>query len=273
MRARGARSLRTSIEVCVRRSSACAWRLYRAALHTTPKLCMDCMVRAAISLRTRMPVISPDLALTYVNPLMQDDQTLHVRSTMITLGLDPGATNFGWCLLTDGVPTKCGMVEFPVKNVTDAHAEVNVFLAEMKPLVMASKDVVAERFQTRSVGGRSAIMGPLGERVNIMLGALVSKREVALIPAMTWKGAVKKRLSLDLLYKAVAVPPHVVDAAMIGWWWYRKSLYGKKPMQTLTLGQVAAFASALEATYPGKLRNVKDKAGRIRDFKQDFLAK
>lgn len=192
---------------------------------------------------------------------------------MITLGLDPGATNFGWCLLADGVPTRCGMVDFPVRNVADAHAELNVFLAEMKPLVKAADDVVAERFQTRSVGGRSAIMGALGERVNLMLGAMVSRREMALVPAMTWKGPVKKRLSLELLYKATAVPPHVVDAGMIGWWWYRKSLYGKTPMQALTLGQVAAFAKALEASYPGKLRNVKDKVGRIRDFKQDFLAK
>ena len=48
--------------------------------------------------------------------------------------------------MADGVPTRCGMVDFPVRNVTDAHAELNVFLAEMKPLVKAADDVVAERF-------------------------------------------------------------------------------------------------------------------------------
>ena len=205
---------------------------------------------------------------------MQDVQTLTVRSTpLITLGLDPGATNFGWCLLTDGVPTSCGLIEFPVRNVTDAHSELNVFMDEITPLIGAAESTVAERFQTRSVGGRSAIMGALGERVNIMLGAMLSRYEIGLVPAMTWKAAVKRKLSLELLYKAAAVPNHVVDAGMIGLWWYRKSLYGKTPMHTLTLDEVAKFTRALEATYSGKLRNVKDKAGRIRDFKQDFLAK
>lgn len=191
---------------------------------------------------------------------------------MITLGLDPGATNFGWCLLKDELPFQCGMVEFPVRNVPDAHAELLVFLDEMKPLVKQSEQICAERFQSRGVGGRSAIMGPLVERVNLMLGALLTKREILLVPAMQWKAAVKKRLPLELLYKAVSVPPHVVDAALIGLYCYRKPLYGKSPMESLTLGQVGAFVRALESTYPGKLRNVKDKAGRIRDFKKGFLA-
>lgn len=191
---------------------------------------------------------------------------------MITLGLDPGATNFGWCLLHKGIPVQCGMVEFPVRNVQDAHAELNVFLSEMLPLLDRADTIAAERFQSRGVGGSSAIMGPLVERVNIMLGGLLTKREIHLVPAMTWKSAVKKRLPLELLYKAAAVPPHVVDAAMIGLWHYRNSQYGKKPMESLTLGQVGVFVKALESTYPGKLRNVKDKAGRIRDFKRGFLA-
>lgn len=190
---------------------------------------------------------------------------------MVVLGLDPGTVNFGWSLVdSDFNVLRCGLVQNTIRSVKEAREQQKSFLAEMRGYAKQAGSVVAERYQARSVGGRSAVMGSLPEMVNLMLGGLIVHRDVELVPAMIWKAQVKKVLDLDRLYKVCRAPAHVLDASMLACWRHHKLL---NTTFHPTLKQVKKVVDSIESGFDGKLRNVRERERFIREFADDYRSK
>ena len=146
------------------------------------------------------------------------------------LGLDPGQTNFGFCVtrvisVSNGrMRSKIiqhGRILSTVRVLTSPvtlAAQWTLFSDTMRSLINEFKvtHIIAERYMLRPGSG-----GTTSETVNIMLGALLTLGlPVKVIPASQWKNAVKAERDekLDSFYEAVKankITPHQVDACHI----------------------------------------------------------
>lgn len=165
---------------------------------------------------------------------------------MYILSVDPGTSNFGfaslkiankaWTLL------RCGMMGDTVKELKEQKQlfEDNArYLKRIEWLLRKSKAqlVGAERYIPRR-------QGISNESINFMLGVLSSTAAKAGIYsamwlAATWKLRLKKVLDLDALYaQAKPLPPHVVDAVLIGLFTAeREGLYSMEKLGSATQRQ------------------------------------
>jgi hypothetical protein len=141
-------------------------------------------------------------------------------STPRILSCDPGSRNFGIAVVaTDGSQVKVAansILTNPIHDLTKFESQKQVFLREVGGWIDLYKPnaLVVERFQTRGLGG------PLIEMVSSM-NALMSgyfNLKTLLITASTWKNYMQRRFEFDLneLYKEFAIPPHQIDASLIG---------------------------------------------------------
>ncbi|BAG41664.1 RuvC_resolvase like protein [Ralstonia phage phiRSL1] len=148
--------------------------------------------------------------------------------TIRVLSFDPGSRNFGIsCVATKNGKVRVmanSIVTNPIFDLTRFEVQKKTFLAEIGQWVELYKPqaLIAERFQTRGIGG------PLIEIVTTM-NALVSAHfglNTLLIVASQWKLAYQRRFdfALDDLYRQVLVPPHQLDASLIGVYGLEKGL-------------------------------------------------
>jgi hypothetical protein len=113
--------------------------------------------------------------------------------------------------------TYAQMLHDTIHSTAQANAELRVhYRNAIKALIidLAPKAVLCESFVVRGFGTN------LIELVNLMLGSLQMVChdrgiEEHLVMPSSWKGAIKKELSLDKVYAFAAskrLPPHIVDA-------------------------------------------------------------
>lgn len=175
----------------------------------------------------------------------------------VIYSMDTGSTNCGYTVTSYTKKSfafeEIGMFDSPVKNLTDTIEYLKLTKAEKAKLAKQGKkrvtkedkrfhpplsegfpvycktvneivdefkvaDVVAERFQTRGIGG------PLIEKVSVMNGALITiahlqSKLFRLITASQWKNAVSKIIDINTFYlcgKNYGFTPHEVDSTLIG---------------------------------------------------------
>ena len=138
------------------------------------------------------------------------------------LAFDPGTRNMGVAVVaTDGKRIRVlanSVLTNPISTLVTFAQGRELFLSEVARWVDTFKPngIIAERFQTRGNGG------PLIECVGVMLGLLAgsyAKLPVTFITASTWKNAYHARFAgsdLKLTYTSLRVPPHQLDASLIG---------------------------------------------------------
>lgn len=147
-------------------------------------------------------------------------QKLGIRPDKLILSMDPGSRNFGIALvgLRKGKPRVYAntVLTNPVNDLVAFSRTRQAFLQEIERWVSFEPNgVVAERFQTRGIGG------PLIEQVSAMLGLIggaYPDLPIKLTIASVWKNSMQRRFNVDLreLYKEIGVQPHQLDAALIG---------------------------------------------------------
>jgi hypothetical protein len=155
----------------------------------------------------------------------------------VLLTFDPGSVNMGIAAtMLDLEKRKArvlanAVMENPIKGlVHDIQGTRQRFVKEVDAWVERFKPhgMVMERFQSRGLRGNTA------EEVSIMIGIMLerygSRLPFKIITAATWKndfhrkwndGKTSGEVDLKELYKEVCVPPHQLDATLIG-------LYGLK---------------------------------------------
>ena len=144
------------------------------------------------------------------------------RRTERYVSMDPGTKNFAVALLDDS--GKClyvSMFRHTIRSMAQKDREQRVeFRRRMGRLLDRLKPtrLMAETFTVRGFGTNSI------ELIGIMLGSimvLADERGIEEQTTMssTWKQNLKKRHDLDRMYddaRELGVPPHVVDAILIG---------------------------------------------------------
>lgn len=181
------------------------------------------------------------------------------------LGLDPGSVNFGLTVLNyDGKKkfkvVHCLMVDKTLRDMkTGVRKQLHAYYTTIRKYSDGVDHVVCERFQNRGIRGG----GSTSETINAMIGVLhTTHKDVMMITASLWKNASRRVHDLDLFYKTCAVPPHVVDSAMIAL--YRAQIENEeKPFSGWSSQDFKKLRSQIEKSY-GR----KNKLRGIRDFKR-----
>jgi hypothetical protein len=192
------------------------------------------------------------------------------------LSCDPGSINFGFSVLTGRIQdgeisfkvVANGMCPCPLKRVKkskDLRDQQVQFQLWFENLIFKHNidAVCAERFMARG------LLGPLGEYIGIMLGMMgliliqKNKKPLKIFPAATWKNAVRRNADdkefLDKTYKIAKVPPHQLDASLMGVWTLYQG-YNRTDFEGLDLVQIRdKLLDQIEATSETKLINRKIK--------------
>jgi hypothetical protein len=136
----------------------------------------------------------------------------------LILACDPGTANFGIALvgLVKGKPRVYAnaVMMRPMNDLKKVNKQGSQFKLELAQWLSARPGgIIAERFQTRGIGGTTI------ETVSCMLGILSCfGLPMKAVVASQWKNEFKRRFGQDLkeLYPTVSVAPHQLDAALIG---------------------------------------------------------
>lgn len=155
------------------------------------------------------------------------------KPTLTILGLDPGTTSFGFCVLDvfkrprAGITLKIrkhGMILATLRNLTQPgrmRFEREAFEVELDLLLSEGvTHIIAERYMLRAGSGGTTI-----ESVNQMLGIVFGRNfPTRIIPASQWKNAVHRQGGegcLEELYAevkgAAKITPHQADACHIAY--------------------------------------------------------
>lgn len=117
----------------------------------------------------------------------------------IVLAFDPGKSNGAYCAIDSALRMRqIGMLKHPLQKFND-EAQVKGFKQEIHQLIdsIAPRYVVCERFQNR---GR--VSGEQVEFVSVMVGLILAERpDTELVPALTWKSALRKEYVTDQIAK------------------------------------------------------------------------
>ena len=143
---------------------------------------------------------------------------------MMILGIDPGKRNFGVSIvglsstgntykvfsgfMLNHAITDFKNSELAIEQAKAFKREINGYLKEYKVDL-----IVVERFMVR---GR--YNGATSEYISAMIGVLlVSGVKVCIVTPPEWKNAFNKKFDLKGMYlKLKPLPPHIVDATLIG---------------------------------------------------------
>lgn len=181
---------------------------------------------------------------------------------MKTLGIDPGTSNFAVVSIEGLRVRKAYMLGHTIKDLKTpgaARKQMAKFASNMWPMLLEHDHVVCERYMNRGV--RSAT----GEFVNIMLGNLLTRKDMLLLPAVTWKNAANRRFNLKQAYKAFSGPAHLLDALLL-------ALYNKdKTYATLTYKQLTKFMVQIEVLQQELCRNIKNHTEQLRLLQLSFV--
>lgn len=183
---------------------------------------------------------------------------------MITIGHDPGRTNYAVCMIDARVIR--GSVRAKIlhsgfikntPNFKDLHASIYLYLKDVENVYMSTalpEVVVVERFQGRGI--KSSLL----ETVNLGLGAMVSDSlskmattKIITPTASSWKNALNRQVDLKQWYRRIRCTPHELDSCMIALYGAHK-VVGITPFYNYNDGTMLNIVSALEARTP-KLRN------------------
>lgn len=154
------------------------------------------------------------------------------KPTLTILGLDPGTSHFGFCVLDVFKSRtvfrlrirKHGMILATLRNLTQPgrmRFEREAFEVELDLLLSEGvSHIIAERYMLRAGSGGTTI-----ESVNQMLGIVFGRNyPTRIIPASQWKNAVHRQGGegcLEELYAdvkgAAKITPHQADACHIAY--------------------------------------------------------
>lgn len=148
---------------------------------------------------------------------------------MYLLALDPGSVNFGYAILRFARKQihveRCGMLTKLVKALNGedvVHPALTAHQKQLKTLVdsVGCFHIAAERYTTR-------VRGTTCEAVNQELGVAGLLLPITLYMSAQWKNHYNKQFDIKAYYKECKVPPHVVDATLIGCYYLQREHDGK----------------------------------------------
>lgn len=162
---------------------------------------------------------------------------------------------------------KSFMLKNTLVKVNTAPEDLIHLLSEFRDIVPPEREtyLVIERFM-----GRGSLTGVTAEIVNIAIGGLladsyVTKANPVLLTAAGWKNAVNRKFSLNLLYKSIAAPPHIIDAVCMSIY-YGHIYYGITPFSDWSENRIFGLKTNIEKSYIGRQRSIRNLDERILDL-------